>query len=158
MRNKRVKLASAVLEGLEDRRLMSTYMVTTTADSGAGSLRQAITDASNHAGPDVIHFAIGTGAKTISPSKGLPGLGDGTVLDATTQPGYAGKPLIDIDGSGAGSTDGLRISGSGVVVRGLIINHFKGSGILVLGGGGNRIAGNYIGTDAAGTADAGNTA
>ena len=87
-----------MIEGLEDRRLMSTYMVTTAADSGAGSLRQAITDANNHAGPDVIHFAIGTGAKTISPSTGLPGLGDGTVLDATTQPGYAGKPLIDING------------------------------------------------------------
>src|SRR3954468_23709075 len=68
----KTKLAMAI-ESLEDRRLMSTYTVTTTADSGAGSLRQAITDANNHLGADEIHFAIGSGAKTITPSKGLPG-------------------------------------------------------------------------------------
>ena len=34
----------------------ATYTVTNTQDSGAGSLRQAITDANNHSGPDTIEF------------------------------------------------------------------------------------------------------
>src|SRR6266511_3569942 len=127
----KTKLAAAI-EALEDRRLLSTYTVTSTADSGAGSLRQAITDANNHGGADRINFAIGSGARTISPASRLPSLSDGTTLDATTQPGYAGKPLIEINGSGAGGVDGLKITGSGVTVQGLIINRFNGSGILVL--------------------------
>jgi titin len=156
-RTYRAAAVSAVIEGLENRTLLSTYTVTNTNDSGGGSLRQAITDANNHAGADVIHFAIGSGAKTISPSKSLPGLGDGTTLDATSQPGYAGKPLVTINGTSAGaSTDGLKISGTGVTVRGLVIKNFGGSGMLIVGKGSNHVAGNYIGTD--GTNDAGNKA
>ena len=51
------------------------FVVTTTADSGAGSLRQAILDANanaNAATPDVIQFSIGSGAQTISLSSALP--------------------------------------------------------------------------------------
>jgi len=45
----------------------ATFTVTTTADSGAGSLRQAITDANSSAGPHTIQFAIpGSGVHTIS--------------------------------------------------------------------------------------------
>src|SRR5690349_11623275 len=83
-----------IIESLESRQLLSTYLVTTTADSGAGSFRDAITQANNHAGADVINFKIGTGAKTISPTSALPTITGPTVVDATTQPGYAGKPLI----------------------------------------------------------------
>src|SRR5687767_3177635 len=152
-------LAKAAIETLEDRRLMSTYTVTSTADSGSGSLRQAILDANNHAGADTIKFAIGSGAKTITPSSKLPGRGDETTLDATTQPGYAGKPLIEINGASAGSgADGLKIFGAHATIKGLIINRFSGSGILVTGKGYNTISDNYIGTNAAGTGAAGNKA
>src|SRR6266487_676022 len=81
----------AVVETLEGRTLLSTYTVVNANDSGAGSLRQAILDANAHSGADMIRFQISSGAKTISPKSQLPGLGDGTTLDATTQPGYAGK-------------------------------------------------------------------
>ena len=145
---------SAAIESLEDRRLLSTYVVTNTSDSGAGSLRQAILDANNHAGADKISFSIGTGARTISPSKALPGLGDGTTLDATTQPGYAGKPLVTLNGSGAGSANGLKITGGGCTIRGFVIKNFGIDGILIVGSGGNTVAGNYIGND--GSAAAGN--
>jgi hypothetical protein len=37
----------------------ATFTVSTTADSGAGSLRQAITDANAAAGADTIVFAAG---------------------------------------------------------------------------------------------------
>lgn len=47
------------MEGLEDRALLSAISVVNTADSGPGSLRQAITDANDAAGEDVISFAKG---------------------------------------------------------------------------------------------------
>ena len=46
----------------------TTYTVTSTADSGAGTLRQAITDANANPGEDTIAFAIvGSGVHTIQP-------------------------------------------------------------------------------------------
>jgi len=82
------------MESMESRTLLSTYTVTTANDSGSGSLRDAIVKANNNAGADIIKFAIGTGAKTISLASKLPALSGPTILDATSQPGYAGKPLI----------------------------------------------------------------
>ena len=41
------------------------YVVTTTANSGSGSLRQAITDANNNADADIITFAIATNGNPI---------------------------------------------------------------------------------------------
>ena len=47
----RRRLRRAAMEWLEPRTLLSTYLVTTNADGGAGSLRQAMTDANaNSAG------------------------------------------------------------------------------------------------------------
>src|SRR5437016_14657292 len=70
-------------EALESRILFNTYTVTTTNDSGAGSLRQAITSANSHVGADVIKFAIGSGAKTITPLSRLPGITDIVTIDGT---------------------------------------------------------------------------
>ena len=51
----------------------TTYTVTSTADSGAGSLRQAITDANANPGADTIAFGIvGSGVHTIAPASPLP--------------------------------------------------------------------------------------
>src|SRR5437763_1521431 len=50
----RVRLA---VEALEDRTTPSTFTVTTLADSGPGSLRQAILGANAAPGADVIEFA-----------------------------------------------------------------------------------------------------
>jgi hypothetical protein len=44
----------------------ATFTVTNNANSGAGSLRQAITDANASAGADTIAFAIGSGPQTIT--------------------------------------------------------------------------------------------
>ena len=46
---------------LESRCVPSVYTVTTTANSGAGSFRQAILDANGNAGLDTIRFSINTG-------------------------------------------------------------------------------------------------
>jgi parallel beta-helix repeat protein len=96
---------------------------------------------------------------TISPTSALPQITDPVIIDGPTQPGYAGVPLIEIDGSGAGATThGLLITAGASTVRGLIINRFDGNGIELDTNGCNLIAGNYIGTNATGTAAAGNHA
>jgi hypothetical protein len=56
---KRPAHARPLLERLEDRTVLSTFPVLNLADSGADSLRQAILDANNNPGADVITFARG---------------------------------------------------------------------------------------------------
>jgi len=83
-----------------------TNIVTTTADFGPGSLRAAIYYATDHPGTTV-RFDIPTsdpgysnGVFNIHLTGHLPPLvTDGTVIDGSTQPGFAGKPLIIVDAS-----------------------------------------------------------
>ena len=61
-------------------------------------------------------------------------------------------PIVEISGSGAGAdVVGLRVAGGSSVVRGLVINGFHGSELSLEAVGGDRVEGNYIGTDATGT-------
>ena len=73
------------------------------------------------------------------------------VIDATTQPGYAGAPLIELDGDNAGFGNGLVITAGNSTVRGLAIGRFDGAGIVLRSCDNNVIQGNYIGIDATGT-------
>jgi hypothetical protein len=125
-------------------------------DSGAGSLRQAILDANANAGADVINFSIGTGQQTIVLATALPVITDPVTIDATTQPGFAGVPLIEVQPDRTLVFDGFKITSGNSVLRGLVINRFRGHAVVLETGGGNVIEGNYIGTDATGTAGEGN--
>src|SRR5205085_8092621 len=102
---------------------------------------------------DTIVFNIpGSGVRTIATRIALPNITDSVTIDGTTQPGFAGSPIIELDGSNAGSANGLTITSGSCTVRGLIINGFGGDGIAInAGSGGNVIQGNYIGLDATGT-------
>ena len=142
--------AATVLGFLSVSLCGATLTVTTTADSGAGSLRQAILDSNASAGTlDTIAFAIGSGVQTITPLSQLPTVTDPVVIDGTTQPGYAGTPLIELDGSTAAGA-GLTITAGSSTVRGLVINRWA-TGISISGAGQNLVVGNFIGTDASGT-------
>ncbi|HEY0156944.1 MAG TPA: IPTL-CTERM sorting domain-containing protein [Thermoanaerobaculia bacterium] len=135
----------------------ATFTVTTNADSGAGSLRQAILDANATGGPDEIHFNIGGGGEqTITVLSALPTITDTVVIDGTTQPGFGGTPIVTLDGNGL-AADGLTInSPAASTIRGLVIIEFTGFGIRI-GGAGAIVVGNFIGVDATGTAPAGNS-
>ncbi len=155
---KRERFSRLCLEPLEDRQLLSTFLVSNTNDSGDGSLRQAILDANSNPGLDTIAFNInGGGVQTISPTSALPVISDPLIIDGTTQPQFAGKPLIVLNGTQAGAhAYGLTISAGSSTVRGLVVNSFAGIGVLLQTKGGDVIQGNYIGTDASGTLAQGN--
>jgi titin len=90
----------------------------------------------------------------IAPVSPLPAITRAVLIDGWSQPGFAGTPLIQIDGGQAGSGDGLTITGSDVTVRGLDVSDFSnGAGIHISGTGatGNWIYGNFLGTDPTGT-------
>ena len=146
-----VSLALPLLFGA--RAAADTFTVTNTNDSGAGSLRQAITSVDATAGTHSIVFNIpGGGVQTIALTSSLPAITVTVVVDGTTQPGFSGTPLIELNGAGlpTGST-GLVISAGSCTVRGLVINRFRGTAIRIDTVGGNIIEGNYLGTDASGS-------
>ena len=106
----------------------ASTVVTNTNDSGPGSLRQAILNANANQGMDTISFQIGTGARTIRPLSPLPEITDPVVIDGTTQPGFAGTPLIELNGQTTPQgTAGLKITAGSSRVRGLVINRFGAS-------------------------------
>ncbi len=138
----------------------STFTVTNTNDSGAGSLRQAILDANASMGLDTIDFDIpGAGVHTIAPTSALPSVTDPVIIDGYTQPGSSPNTLavgddavlqIEIDGTSTGGT-GIRINGpGGSTVRGLVINRCNTSAIRISSSNDNVIEGNFIGTDSTG--------
>jgi len=136
----------------------ASFSVTNTNNSGSGSLRQAIINANSTTASDTISFAIGSGAASIIPTSALPPIIYPVTLDATTQPGYAGSPLIQLSGNGAGSgARGLYITGaaSGSSVKGFIINKFSAQGIFI-DTSSVTVQSNYIGTTANGASGAGN--
>jgi hypothetical protein len=156
--------AGCAVESLESRQLLTTFVVSSVADSGPGSLREAIALANNNSGADAIHFAINSGGHaTIKPLTALPTLYGPVTLDATTQPGYVGQPLIELSGELAASgASGLTVEGlrtweqSPTIVRGFVINRFASGAGISMSGTGVRIEGNYIGTDLTGNLAAGN--
>jgi hypothetical protein len=147
------------IEALEDRWLLSTFVVLNTGDNGGvnpaakantGTLRQAIVNANASPGPNIIQFNIGTGQQTIQLAAALPALMGPVTIDGTSQPGYSGTPLIELDGSSAGNTvDGLLLAGGSSTVRGLVLGGFSQNGIAVTSNG-NTIAGDVLGMDLTG--------
>ncbi len=143
----------------------ATYTVTTTADSGVGSLRWAIEQVNANPGPDTIQFNIAGcgGVCILQPASPLPILTDDvTTIDGYTQagasPATTGAPAviqIQIDGSllevGAA---GLAVTSADNVIKGLSITNFTWDGIAIGYGDatGNVIAGNYLGIDPDGLA------
>jgi len=172
------RLSNHTLSPVDRAHLASLYgapavplspVVTTTADAGPGSLRAAIYYVQDHPGTTVT-FNIPTsdpgysgGVFNILPTGAMPTLaGNGLVIDATTQPGYAGKPLMFLKGSSllaeAGELPGLLFYGANNTVRGIGVRQYPWCGMVMLypDATGNRIAGCSLGLDGAGTASAPN--
>jgi hypothetical protein len=151
-------LAAAMLAGPAQA---TVFTVTNTADSGPGSLRQAILDANAQqttggsicAGHTIVFAIPGAGPHTIRPITPLPGFAISINLNGFTQPGAVPNSLllgnnavmkIELDGSLAGAADGLTVlPGIGIpgvpslcggnlsTIRGMVINRFQGVGVRI---------------------------
>ena len=149
--------------------IADTFTVINTDDTGAGSLRQAITDANNHAGLDTIAFNIpGAGVHTITPASQLPSITSPVTLDGYTQPGSSANTLasgdnavllIEINGATLGNNGNAIVilaGASGSTIRGLVIDHGWSTAILIQT---DTIAveGCFLGIDPTGTIARSNT-
>ncbi len=139
----------------------TNYTVTTTANSGAGSLRYALQMCMTAAGPHTISFNIPTtdagyvatkGVWVISPATVFPMVMQQNVtIDGTTQTTFTGNtnpngPEIVIDG-GYALDYGLRVfNAAGAVVKGLNIRGFT-KGMQFYNSPCCKVVGCYIGVD-----------
>jgi parallel beta-helix repeat protein len=145
--------------------------VTTTADTGTGSLRWAI-DMAQIPGPDTICFAIplgdpgydaSKGTWTIRPLSTLWAFTDGgTVIDGTSQTKFIGGdpnphgPEIEIDGVNLTAGSVFVVLAPDVQIRGLTMNRAKYAAIMFNGVRGGGVFGCYLGTTSDGMDAAGN--
>ncbi len=151
-----VAVAVAALFGavLVPQALAGTITVTSNADSGAGSLRDAITQANAAPAPAEIDFAIGSGLVTIAPFTPLPPITKPVVINGLSQPGID-PPDIVLDGSGCANggspCDGLVVQAGSSTIEGLAVVGFSGRGVVFdgseTGNGGNTLESSYIGWD-----------
>jgi CSLREA domain-containing protein len=131
------------------------------------TLREAI-NLKNVSGYGSIVFGIpGAGIQTIHLNSPLPTIMRKTAIAGNSQPGYNGTPIIVIDGSLIGDTNGnsngINIAGggedtgNGTLIQGLDIINFKNCGIRVDAENVIVVIGrNYIGVDSTGIIKQGN--
>jgi len=105
-------------------------VVTNVNDSGPGSLRQAILDANANPGSDTINFNIAGPSPKIQPLLGLPDIIDPVVIDGSTQPGFSGAPIVELNGS-LSAVRGLFVNAPGSTIRSLVINGFSTGAIII---------------------------
>jgi hypothetical protein len=152
----------------------STFTVTNTMDSGVGdpvpngSLRKAILDANATPAVDTIQFNIGGGGtQVIQLVQSLPTITAPVTIDGFTQGGSlpnsnptplpinAALRVVLRGGPGIGGLVVSHLTAGSTTIKGLVIQSFGGDGISLLTPG-NRVEGNFVGTNADGTAAMGN--
>ena len=123
-------------------------------DANHCSLREAITAVNSNSGTGDISFHL-LGSLTIKPTSPLPPILQPVTIDGTTQLGYSGTPIVELDGTSVTGFPGLQIIGGNSEVKGLVINRFGTGGIFLLSSH-NIVDNNYIGTDVTGQIPLGN--
>jgi CSLREA domain-containing protein len=149
------RIAPAIVQSVA----VSTFTVNKTddhddsvCDSNDCTLREAINAANLNPGADAIAFAINSGVQTITLATDLPIVTDPVTIDATTQPGFAGSPIIEVNGTNAQNRAGFSLNGGNSILRGFVLNRFNTAAVGIATPGGNRLENNFIGTNVAGTA------
>ena len=115
------------VEGLEDRTVPSTFTVGNLADSGPESLRQAILDANDNPGADLIRFAPAARDGTITLTSGQLSITDDLILDGP------GVNRLTISGNDASRVFSVSGSATDVEIRDLTIANGRATGTTVEG-------------------------
>ncbi|MEQ1528742.1 MAG: DUF4347 domain-containing protein, partial [Methylococcales bacterium] len=145
------KIAISSLEQQNWLGALLTYTVTSTADSGAGTLRQAILNSNaTTTVDDTIAFNIpGTGTHTITLSSELPTITDKVSINASTDDSFvanSNRPAIVLEGDGS-MTNGfyLDAGSSGSTLSGFVIKGFQVGIYIAELSDNNTVSGNYVG-------------
>ena len=136
----------------------TTITVTNTSDSGAGSLRQAISDANISPNLNRIHFNIGTtcGPRIIDLDTALPDITGPVIIDGYTQPGAVRNTAV----VGNNAVRCIGLNGQGIAINaiatatddtvavtidGLGFGGFSFIAVNLTGGNGHRLVGSQFG-------------
>ena len=122
----------------------STWRVTSSDDTGANTLRDAITNANADTTSNRRYITFGlTGSTLIQTASSFPFIEHTMTIDGNSQDGGT-TPAVTLQGSGPGASNhGIDTAFvSNCVVRGLIVQNFA-FGIRVTGGTSNLVTGNY---------------
>lgn len=117
--------------------------VTSNADAGPGSFREAIALANSKAGFDNIRFALPAGQRQINLLAALPQITGAVLIDGTSTAEYP-EDRVRINGSAApADSDGLVIaSAEPCTIRGMGVTGFRHG--IVIGAGNGHVIGNRI--------------
>ncbi|WP_165244007.1 beta strand repeat-containing protein [Paludisphaera soli] len=126
------------MEIFEDRTLLTAFFVDNNADSGAGSLRQAILDANGDSTDPVDTIEFRSGASAIVLSTPLASITGPVVVNVT------GRTDVTIDGGGTLDGFTLAAGSDGSTIQDLTIRNFAGAAIRILSDD-NQILGNTLG-------------
>src|SRR5258708_5901975 len=128
------------LESLETRLTPATFTVSSLADSGAGSLRAAITSVNGDTTADEIDFSV---AGVIKLTSGfLPAITNTVKINGTTAPGFTTAPVVELNANGLGL--GLVFDADLCTLQALSIVNAANNGVE-LDGDSITVVGNYIG-------------
>lgn len=109
-------------------------LVTSLADSGPGSLREALKEANSDGGPTTLRFAVGGTIRLLTP---LPPLSEGdTTIDGCVAPPPGVRILWPFR---SGKANGILIESSGNTVSCLTIENFTVDGISIRKGANNNL-------------------
>ena len=122
------------------------------------TLRAAIEESNALAEAQTVHFEIPDDQSTngvfiISVGGSLPIIEDAVVINATTQPDYAGSPIVELSGPGGNAPSwGFQVLADDTTISGFSIYGFAKNGVLVDGVQRATLESNVVGTNAAGNA------
>ena len=131
----------------------ATFVVSSNANAGANTLRQAIIDANASPGADIINFNFAV-ATTITLTACQQQITDPVTIDGYSNPGAAAGTLMIEVVSPAGCRGFDFAAGSdGSTIRGIVISGGV-TAVYLQNSSGHTVRGNYLGTNMAGTAQA----
>jgi hypothetical protein len=141
-----------------------TFTVNSRGDEGTAAgceaetdctLRGAIEAANETENPDTINFAEAAEGKIEVDGFPLPEITEPVEIDGTSAPGYAGSPVVEVDGTEADNEGPVRGfetgSSGGVTIRGLAIGGFRTAGVFLGGAAPSRLCSSWVGIELDGT-------